>query len=304
MTRYEKQAESSGTTLVKFDFHAQTKSTKSADVAGEFVQTTLAAAMIKHGFCLCVGGDVASQSGVIRTNCLDCLDRTNTLQSIIGEKSLEAMLGAIQHLHPVLSKAKAIQVVTQFNTMWTANGNNLSKAMTGTATISSGGAVAAASRSASRTIKNNFYDGSRQKAIDALLGTDMDVVDGEEFDYHTGEVKAVEDVNVMMPINVAVGTWNVNGGKYLTKETPVDEWLITPLNGRPVDVFAIGFQEIVDLNVKEMVATSAKARKEWSLLLTKVVNSRDDGETYVFCSYSAALSSEPYDASALEGMHL
>jgi phosphatidylinositol-bisphosphatase len=236
--------------------------------------------MIQHGFCLSIAGEDAEQTGVIRTNCLDCLDRTNTLQSIVGERSLQAMLGAIQHTHPVLSKGKAGQVAKLFETMWTANGNNLSKAMTGTATISSGGAVAAASRSASRTIKNNFYDGSRQRAIDALLGHDLD--HAEEFDYDAGAMKeTVEDSTMSTTLNVAVATWNVNGGKYLTSETPVNEWLVTPIAGRPVDVFAIGFQEIVDLKVKEMVLTSAKARNEWSVLLTKVLNTREDGETCV-----------------------
>jgi len=105
--------------------------------------------------------------------------------------------------------------------------------------------------------------------------------DGEEFDYESGTLKQHELASdVPEHFNIAIATWNVNGGKYLTKDTPVNEWLVTPIAGRPVDIFAVGFQEIVDLNVKEIMATSAKARKEWSALLTKVLNAEDSSDSF------------------------
>lgn len=39
-----------------------------------------------------VAGDavVMVQQGVFRTNCMDCLDRTNVVQSMLAKKSLQA----------------------------------------------------------------------------------------------------------------------------------------------------------------------------------------------------------------------
>lgn len=35
---------------------------------------------------------VASQEGVFRSNCMDCLDRTNVIQSLLARRSLQAQL--------------------------------------------------------------------------------------------------------------------------------------------------------------------------------------------------------------------
>ena len=40
-----------------------------------------------------MAGDVVRrrQTGVLRTNCIDCLDRTNVVQGMLGRKALEAV---------------------------------------------------------------------------------------------------------------------------------------------------------------------------------------------------------------------
>lgn len=35
---------------------------------------------------------VTSQEGVFRSNCMDCLDRTNVIQSLLARRSLQAQL--------------------------------------------------------------------------------------------------------------------------------------------------------------------------------------------------------------------
>ena len=40
------------------------------------------------------------QSGVVRTNCIDCLDRTNVVQGVLGRKHLESVLRRLQLLQP------------------------------------------------------------------------------------------------------------------------------------------------------------------------------------------------------------
>lgn len=75
-------------------------------------------------------------------------------------------------------------------------------------------------------------------------------------------------------IRVCVGTWNVNGGKHFRsiahKHQTMHDWLLDfhetlPDSGYsesgdvnfkvPTDVFAIGFEELVDLNASNIVST-------------------------------------------------
>ena len=105
-------------------------------------------------------------------------------------------------------------------------------------------------------------------------------------------------------IKVAVATWNVNGGKHFNsiifkRSDPLSDWLIdnkkknvnvqnimdlslnsslTTMNDNdnsPPDLFAIGFQEIVDLNAGNIVAASTANQREWLVELQKTI-SRDD----------------------------
>ena len=71
---------------------------------------------------------------------------------------------------------------------------------------------------------------------------------------------------------ICVGTWNVNGGKHFRsiayKHQSMDDWLldyfktfpdgIVDKEGsfeKPADIFAIGFEEIVDLNTSNIIST-------------------------------------------------
>lgn len=69
-----------------------------------------------------------------------------------------------------------------------------------------------------------------------------------------------------VPIRVCVGTWNVNGGKYTQsiayKNQSMSCWLRdAPMSGIPnlldcpPDIYAIGFEELVDLNASNIVNT-------------------------------------------------
>ena len=69
-----------------------------------------------------------------------------------------------------------------------------------------------------------------------------------------------------VPIRVCAGTWNVNGGKYTQsiayKNQSMSCWLldapmaaIPNLRDCPPDIYAIGFEELVDLNASNIVST-------------------------------------------------
>lgn len=78
------------------------------------------------------------QRGTIRTNCLDCLDRTNCVQTFLG---LDVLLDQIQ----LLSFPDKVQIQSRleelFRQMWVNNGNEVSKIYAGTGAIQGGSKV-------------------------------------------------------------------------------------------------------------------------------------------------------------------
>ncbi|KAI8086043.1 SacI homology domain-containing protein [Halteromyces radiatus] len=116
-----------------------------------------------------------SQVGVIRTNCIDCLDRTNVVQSMLAKwmiQSWQRDIGVDLSSYP--------DFLSMFNSAWADNANNLSLSYSGTGALKTDftrqgkrtmiGALNDLNNSIVRYIKNNYFDGSRQDAIDLFLG--------------------------------------------------------------------------------------------------------------------------------------
>ena len=91
----------------QFDFHAETKGPAGyeaasmvkrliqdrADSFGYFLSEAQGQSDIKHDLSESTKTAVIlQQEGVFRTNCLDCLDRTNLVQTIISQMALEQFL--------------------------------------------------------------------------------------------------------------------------------------------------------------------------------------------------------------------
>ncbi len=73
---------------------------------------------------LCEEDVLSTQKGVFRVNCIDCLDRTNVVQSAFARYVLGRQLGAVALL--VQGKREEVDVV--FNDMWANNGDAISRA--------------------------------------------------------------------------------------------------------------------------------------------------------------------------------
>jgi hypothetical protein len=74
------------------------------------------------------GKQLSKQTGVLRTNCMDCLDRTNVVQSACGRRALELQL-----------KSEGFELedpnTNWFNTLWADNGDAISKQYASTAAM-------------------------------------------------------------------------------------------------------------------------------------------------------------------------
>ncbi|GHJ88314.1 hypothetical protein NliqN6_4716 [Naganishia liquefaciens] len=120
------------------------------------------------------------QTGVIRSNCMDCLDRTNVVQAAVAKDALQRQLVKTG----VLSVKERLEdhpdFMHVFRHVWADHADTISKAYSGTGALKTDftrtgtrtkqGMLQDGINSVSRYVKNNFFDGSRQDSYDLLTG--------------------------------------------------------------------------------------------------------------------------------------
>ncbi|XP_077298589.1 synaptojanin [Arctopsyche grandis] len=250
-------------------------------------------------FCYQNGSVRYKQKGTIRTNCLDCLDRTNCVQLFIGLEILNEQLTLLEIGDKKQNVSRFEEV---FRQMWVNNGNEISKIYAGTGAIQGGSKIIDGARSAARTIQNNLLDNSKQEAIDILLlGSTLNseladrtriLLPGNMLHISTPVLREMcrryNEYVTPMRIRLGIGTYNVNGGKQFRslvyKDLSLSDWLLDSTESSLVatadnkdlitDIYAIGFEEIVDLNASNIMAASSDNAKAWAEELEKVL-SRD-----------------------------
>ena len=125
------------------------------------------------------------QSGILRTNCMDCLDRTNVVQSACARTILEAQLSAGSYTIDLQNDPST----AWFNTLWADNGDAISKQYAGTAALKGDftrtrkrqitGALTDFGLTLSRYYNNIVNDYFAQAVIDYLLGRATDNIFAE-----------------------------------------------------------------------------------------------------------------------------
>ncbi|XP_059520304.1 phosphatidylinositol-3-phosphatase SAC1 isoform X4 [Myotis daubentonii] len=126
------------------------------------------------------GKVVTNQEGVFRSNCMDCLDRTNVIQSLLARRSLQAQLQRLGVLHVGQKLEEQDEFEKIYKNAWADNANACAKQYAGTGALKTDftrtgkrtqlGLVKDGWNSLIRYYKNNFSDGFRQDAIDLFLG--------------------------------------------------------------------------------------------------------------------------------------
>ncbi|KAK3684744.1 SacI homology domain-containing protein [Podospora appendiculata] len=169
-----------------FDFHAVCRGMKFENVS--FLLQILGSKLDSLGSTVEVDGLVtAKQSGVLRTNCMDCLDRTNVCQSSFAKHMLDLQLRA----EGFDMAAQFDQENAWFNTLWADNGDAISKQYASTGAMKGDytrtrkrnyrGALTDAGLSLTRLFNGMFNDFFLQTTIDFLLGNVTSLV-FEEFE--------------------------------------------------------------------------------------------------------------------------
>lgn len=295
--------------MVNFDYHQNVKGGK-ADKLHSVLKPQLSKFIEECGFFYysAESGILRTQGGTMRTNCLDCLDRTNSVQAFFALEMLPKQLEQMGLTEKPQLVARFQEV---FRTMWSANGDSISKIYAGTGALDGKAKLKDGARSVTRTIQNNFFDSSKQEAIDILrLGSTLnsDLADKARALLTTSSLYVTEPVlqsaspRVLLgmcqnyhkytrpkQIRVCIGTWNVNGGKQFRsiafRNQTLNDWLLDApkkaghpefqdSKANPIDIFAIGFEEMVELNAGNIVSASTTNQKLWAAELQKNI-SRD-----------------------------
>ncbi|RAR02293.1 SacI domain-containing protein [Stemphylium lycopersici] len=125
------------------------------------------------------------QSGVLRTNCMDCLDRTNVVQSACARTALEAQLSMGSYTIDLQNDPST----SWFNTLWADNGDAISRQYAGTAALKGDftrtrkrqitGALTDFGLTLTRYYNNIVNDYFAQAVIDYLLGRATDTIFSE-----------------------------------------------------------------------------------------------------------------------------
>lgn len=171
---------------IYFDFHNETKGLKWH--RAQLLLDQLLDGLNKGGYFKGVEmpGDTEAldvrlqQTAVVRTNCMDCLDRTNVVQSMLGRWALTKQLQDANILSPSDQVSDDAAFEHLYRNMWADNADVVSKSYSGTGALKTDftrtgnrtrmGMAQDLNNSVTRYVRNNFLDGPRQDAFDVFLG--------------------------------------------------------------------------------------------------------------------------------------
>ncbi|XP_058064403.1 phosphatidylinositide phosphatase SAC2 isoform X2 [Anopheles bellator] len=126
-------------------------------------------------------GPICNQKGVFRVNCMDCLDRTNVVQTALGKAVLESQLVKLGLAMPYSQLPD--QLKAPFMVLWANNGDVISRQYAGTNALKGdytrtgerkiSGIMKDGMNSANRYYLARFKDTYRQATIDMMLGNSV-----------------------------------------------------------------------------------------------------------------------------------
>jgi phosphatidylinositol 4-phosphatase len=173
---------------VYFDFHNETKGLKwhRAELLLDELMDGLRKGQYFRGVEMPGKSDGALemrlvQSAVVRTNCMDCLDRTNVVQSMLGRWAITQQLIDVGVMQPGERSSDDQGFEFLFRNIWADNADVVSNSYSGTGALKTdftrtgnrtkAGAAQDLNHSITRYVRNNFLDGPRQDGFDIFLGT-------------------------------------------------------------------------------------------------------------------------------------
>ncbi|CAH1115746.1 unnamed protein product [Psylliodes chrysocephalus] len=144
-------------------------------------------------------GHICSQNGVFRVNCIDCLDRTNVVQTAIGKAVMEIQFCKLGLISP--EGVIPTSIKNTFQLLWANNGDTISKQYAGTNALKGDytrtgerkftGIMKDGMNSANRYYKSHFKDSMRQYCLDIMQGVILTEVEIQDFWSHLRKVGGI-----------------------------------------------------------------------------------------------------------------
>ncbi|KAI1278468.1 Phosphatidylinositide phosphatase SAC2 [Halotydeus destructor] len=211
---------------VSFDFHDYCRGMRFENVS--LLIENLKEHIKESRFCwIDSKGLICSQVGTFRVNCIDCLDRTNVVQTAIARTVMDLQLTRLGLLPPEGVLPHPCRRL--FQTLWANNGDTISRQYAGTAALKGdytrtgerkiSGALKDSMNSASRYYQNRFKDAYRQATIDMMLGhaitdkdlhsPDNDAIEENDNDRHERVKQVIEDCkkSLIPDHEIILGGW-------------------------------------------------------------------------------------------------
>lgn len=123
---------------------------------------------------------VKSQTGIVRTNCMDNLDRTNVVQATLAKWTVNKMLQDLGIIPETAGIDDDEGFSKDFRELWADHGDAISRAYAGSDALKSDftrtnkrtrkGLLQDGYKSITRYLKNNYFDGVRQDGFDLMTG--------------------------------------------------------------------------------------------------------------------------------------
>ncbi|KAL9653807.1 hypothetical protein ABK040_012868 [Willaertia magna] len=179
--QYREYSRNQNIKYIAFDFHNKCKS-MNYDAIVELTDQ-VEPALKAHGYFhmnTIDGKILREQKGVIRSNCIDCLDRTNVCQSVFAKIVLTEQLQSLKLLAENCKVADVTVLNNIYQNVWADNGDQMSVIYAGTGAIKADftrtgtrtwrGLLNDGINSVTRYYLNNFKDGIKQDSVNLLLG--------------------------------------------------------------------------------------------------------------------------------------
>ncbi|KAG9289200.1 hypothetical protein G9A89_022509 [Geosiphon pyriformis] len=167
---------------VHFDFHHECRKMRWDRI--QILIDTIKEDLAEQGYFFMEQSDstfyIRTQTSIVRTNCMDCLDRTNVVQSALAKWILTQQLREVGLLSDSQLVDELTEFMSLFRNVWADNADAVSLAYSGTGALKTDytrtgtrskiGAIQDFHNSYIRYLKGNFTDGARQDAYDLILG--------------------------------------------------------------------------------------------------------------------------------------
>lgn len=174
---YMHELDSKDARYQEYDFHNETRGMKYENLSK--LISALDKTFDSQGYFWVSDNAIMSrQKAVFRVNCIDCLDRTNVVQSAFARFILNKQLGAAALLNPEDEGRTEIDHI--FNDVWANNGDAISREYAGTSALKGdftrtgkrdlSGLLNDGVNSLARMYTSTFSDWFNQAVIDFMLG--------------------------------------------------------------------------------------------------------------------------------------